>query len=53
MKKALERIEQKIETLNPAETVKLETLIKEVEKEPGIKEAAIMLLEKYGIKYKA
>lgn len=51
MKNELEMIEQKIESLEPGTIVKLDTLIKDI-KNAQIKEAAIMLLNKYGIEYK-
>ena len=51
MKKELEVIEQRIESLEPGTIVRLDALIKDIKK-AQIKEAAIMLLNKYGIEYK-
>jgi hypothetical protein len=55
MKKELEMIEQRIERLEPGTVVQLDALIKGVKhkgQQEEIKEAAAMLLEKYGIEYK-
>lgn len=50
--KDLEIIEQRIESLNLNVTVKLDTLLKGVKNKTETREAAIMLLKKYGIEYK-
>lgn len=52
MKKELEMIEQRIESLEPGTIVKLDALIKDIKRMAQIREAAIMLLNKYGIEYK-
>ena len=51
MKKEIELLERKIESLEPGTIVKLDALFKDIKK-AQIKEAAIMLLNKYGIEYK-
>ena len=50
--KELEKIEQKIESLEPGTVVKLDALIKDIKRKEQIREVAIMLLHKYGIEYK-
>ena len=52
MKKELEMIEQKIESLEPGTIVQLDALIKDSKQKAQIKEATILLLNKYGIEYK-
>ena len=55
MRRILEMIEQKIERIEPGTVVQLDVLVKDI-KQKGqkeeIKEAAAMLLDKYGIEYK-
>lgn len=50
--KEIDRIEKQIECIEPNTVVKLDTLLKGVKRKQEIRETAIMLLKKYGIKYK-
>lgn len=50
--KEIDRIEKRIESLNPNTVVKLDTLLKGIKNKAKVRETAIMLLNKYGIEYK-
>ena len=55
MKKQLEKIEQRIERLEPGSVIRLNDLTKNIKskrQKNQITEATIMLLQKYGIEYK-
>ena len=50
--KETDRIEKRIESINPNTVVKLDTLLKGIKNKAKVRETAIMLLNKYGIEYK-
>ena len=50
--KETDRIEKRIESLNPNTVLNLDTLLKGIKNKSKTKETAIMLLNKYGIEFK-